>query len=374
MDKLLDAYDFMAHYQKRNKPVPKDVLDEAMEAETNWLQKELVAAFQKHIQPILDKIQSELTVICEHRPNEAPQISITREKDITSLLDDAVVLSNSLPMNMDEDKVQEPQTMNEEAVVEDEFDEEEIDEEDDINNPQSSGKAKSIGFTVRFEDGKVVSRTKAKDTMIDTFEHMGFDKVATFRGKTIKGFHIVDRRKRTDKGGVWQEGVQDGWFVYTNMANSTKKKVIQQIANFLGVKLTIFDNIESGLFQPSDKAYAPRPRALFSLNGKSPKDKRNSVLDVVKAYASTRPNATFKEMLRSFPDQLQGSYGVIKSLDEIEERRRRGQQVANRYFLDPRDILISSDGVEYAVCNQWGDQFHQFQEHVKNFGWALTEV
>lgn len=98
------------------------------------------------------------------------------------------------------------------------------------------------------------------------------------------------------------------------------------------------------------------------------------MLAVVKAYASTRPNATFREVLRSFPDRLQGSYGVVKSLDEIAERRNRGQQVDNRYFLNPNDILTSADGVEYAVCNQWGDQFYQFQKQVKNFGCTLTEV
>ena len=364
MDKLLDAYDFVEHYQKRNKPVPEDVLAEAREAEIDWLQRELASAFQEHIQPILDKVRSELTLICEHNPNEPAQIFISRERGIVSLLDDAVSLSKNINDNTSEQQGSEPQDIDDEDIL----------TEEEESDPRP-GKAKSIGFTVRFDDGFVVSRSNAKDTMVDTFRHIGFDRVATFKGRTFKGYSLVDRRRRPDQNGVWQETVENGWYVYTNMSNDTKKIMIQRVANALRIKLSIFDNIEAGVPASSNRHNnARKPRAVFSLNGKSPVDKRNSVLAVVKAYAASRPNATFNEILRSFPDRLQGSYGVVKTLDEIAERRRKGQQVDNRYFLDPRDILTSADGVEYAVSNQWGDQFYQFQEHVKNFGWTLTEV
>lgn len=361
MDKLIDAYDFIEHYRKRNKQVPEDVMKEANDAEIDYLQRELASAFQEHIQPILDNIKSELTLVCEHNPDEPAQIFISREKDIVTLLDDAVSLCKSLNNETENTIEADPQDIDEEDIV----DEEDIDIQ--------TGRSKSIGFTVRFDDGYVVSRSNAKDTMIDTFRHIGFDKVASFKGRTFKGYALIDRRKRTDGEGKWQEPVEDGWFVYINMGNDTKKIMIQRVANALNVRLSIFDNQESGV-PDTTKTKVRKPRAVFSLNGKSPLDKRNSVLAVIKAYASTRPNATYKEILRSFPDRLQGSYGVIKSLDEIADRRNRGQQVDNRYFLDSRDILTSADGVEYAVCNQWGDQFYQFQEHIKNFGWTLTEV
>lgn len=360
MDKLLDAYDFIEHYRKRNKPVPKDVLKEAHDAEIDYLQRELVSAFQQHIKPILDNIKSDLTLVCGHNPDEPAQIFVSREKDIVTLLDDAISLSKSFN-NIDDSVETETQDINDEEILED--------EEIDIH----SGRSKSIGFTVRFDDGYVVSNSNAKDTMIDTFRHIGFEKVASFKGRTFKGYALIDRRKRTDGDGKWQAEVEGGWYVYIYMSNDTKKIMIQRVANALKVKLSIFDNEESGV--PNTTMIRVRnPRAVFSFNGKSPLDKRNSVLAVVRAYASSRPDATYNEVLRSFPDRLQGSYGVIKTLDEIADRRNRGQQVDNRYFLDPRDILTSADGVEYAVSNQWGDQFYQFQEHVKSLGWTLIEV
>lgn len=358
MNKLQDAYDFINHYRKRNKPVPDDVIQEARDAEIEWLRLELMSAFQKHIQPVLDQIKSDMTLICVHNPHEAADIIITREADIVSLCDDAVSLSK--PVDSQEETSETDDT-------------EDIDDEEIIDEDSNSGRSKSIGFTVRFEDGFVVSRPTAKDTMIEVFRHIGFDKVAQFKGRTFKGYSLVDRRRRPAANGVWQENVGNGWYVYINMSNDTKKSMIRRVAGALNVRLSIFDNVETGV--PTDQPARDRkPRAVFSLNGRSPQDKRNSVLAVVKIYTQTHPRATFNELLRNFPDKLQGCYGVIKSLDEIEERRNRGQQVDNRYFLDPRDILTSADGVQFAVSNQWGDQFYQFQKHVENFGWILKEV
>lgn len=358
MDKLKDAYDFINHYRKRKKPVPEDVLQEARDAEVELLRIELASAFQEHIQPILDRIESNLTLICEHNPSEPAEIFITRESDIASLLDDATSLSMS---------IEEQEGQPHENEVQD------IDDEEIIDDDSNSGRSKSIGFTVRFDDGLVVSQSTAKDTMIEVFRHIGFDKVAQFKGRTFKGYSLVDRRKRPATNGVWQEPVGNGWYVYINMSNDTKKVMIRRVAAALNIKLSIFDNIEAGV--PIElPAKGRKLRAVFSLNGRPPQDKRNSVLAVVKAYTNNHPRATYKELLRNFPDRLQGSYGVIKSIDEIDERRNRGQQVDNRYFLDPHDILTSADGVQFAVSNQWGDQFYQFQQHVKNFGWTLTEV
>jgi hypothetical protein len=237
-----------------------------------------------------------------------------------------------------------------------------------------------VGFTVRFADGHVVSDSDAKETLVSTLRYMGFEKVSKFSARKFKGFSLVDRRQRTDKGkggkeNKWQEAVEDGWFVYINMGNDVKKMVLQRVANFLGQTITISDNTENG-FEASTQSTEETKghRKLYSFNGRTPLDKRNSVLAVVKQFVANRPNATYKEIHRSFPDLLQGSYGVIKNIEEINDRRNIGQSVDKRYFLDPHDILTSADGVQFAVCNQWGIQFPQFQKHIRNFGWTLTEV
>jgi hypothetical protein len=66
------------------------------------------------------------------------------------------------------------------------------------------------------------------------------------------------------------------------------------------------------------------------------------------------PLATYAQIKRTFPDELQGSYGVIATTEEIQQRDRLGQDTQNRYFLDEDYILTSADGVRFAVCHEWG--------------------
>ena len=369
MNKLLDAYDFIEHYLKRGKEVPEDVITEAREAEIDWLQRKLVAAFREHIDPILTQIKSDFTLVCDHKAKSATNLFFSREGDIASLLDDAILLSCDSENTLDEEEMPDEMCLKEPEEG-----------EEWMNQPEEGelypATSKSIGFTVKFKDGKVISKSNAKDTLIETLRYIGFEKASNFKDRTFKGYYLVDRRFRSSTDHKFQEKVENGWYVYVNMSNSTKKEMIRKVATTVGIKLSIFDNVDLSevLFSDSSNGYNHKGRAMFSLNGGKPNNKRNSVLEAVKTFAKLNPDATYNVIHRAFPGHLQGSYGVIQTLSEIKNRRLRGQDIDNRFFLDPNDILTSADGVQYAVCKEWGNQFSNFQEHVKGFGWSLEEV
>jgi hypothetical protein len=363
MSTLSEVYTLIEGLQKRNLPIPTTLQKEASELEIALLNKDLTVAVEQYVEPIISQIKSKLVLICEHTPGNPLSISVSHESDIVGLLDDAVAIKNNDAVNVD--TVAEPET---------------TDEEEADKPEHQISRSKSVGFTVRFADGHIVSNSDAKDTLVNSIRYMGLEKVSKFSARTFKGFFLVDKHQRTDKGKdgkdyKWQEPVEDGWFVYINMGNDTKKIVLQSVANFLGQTITISDNTEKGVvpFTIVNEKTKGR-RQLYSFNGRAPLDKRNSVLAVIKQFVANRPNATYKEIHHSFPDNLQGSNGVIKTIEEINERRNTGQDIDRRYFLDPHDILTSADGVQFAVSNQWSTQFPQFQKHIRNFGWTLKEV
>lgn len=365
MSNLSEIYSLIDGLKKRGLAIDSSLQQEANELEQEYIKSTVLPALHDTLTNLLRPLRGEFVLVCEHRTDTPLSVILSRETELSSLLDDAIVLTNELSessvedLNTDNDIVEENQ---------------QSDEEIDNTSISFRKKAKSVRFSVTFDDGFKAEGSTAKDTMIAAIRHMGFDNVARFRGKTFMGYNFVDRRLRTDENKPWQTRVGD-WYVYTNMGNNTKKVMLQQVAQFLGYKIVISDNIDSDTQQQPLVVEKPKGRrAVFSLNGKSPLDKRNSVLAVVKLFVRNRPNATFNEIQRAFPANLQGSYGVVMSIDEIDDRRRRGQQIDNRYFLDPSDIFTSADGVPFAVCNQWGDQFSAFQEHIKRFGWTLTEV
>lgn len=92
------------------------------------------------------------------------------------------------------------------------------------------------------------------------------------------------------------------------------------------------------------------------------------VFEVVKAYVSQHPNLTFSELERVFPSGLQGSIGVIRSIEYLKMKNYKGQ----RFFDDASSILHSGDGVPFAVCTQWS--YHNapaFAEHAKMLGFTV---
>ena len=116
-------------------------------------------------------------------------------------------------------------------------------------------------------------------------------------------------------------------------------------------------------------------RAKYSLNGGEPQNKRRIVHSVVSLYMKLHPRVTWREMLDVFPKELQGSYGVINTVESIQYRIKKGFDDENRYFLGSSNQFTTIDGVEFAVCHQWGGQFDKFCEYVEDkFGWIIEKV
>ena len=84
---------------------------------------------------------------------------------------------------------------------------------------------------------------------------------------------------------------------------------------------------------------------------------------------------TFQDIEEAFPKELQGSCGVIATIENIKERNFKNKTEKRCWFLDEDEILESSEGIKFAVCTQWGNNFTAFQNHIKNnFGWELKSV
>lgn len=129
----------------------------------------------------------------------------------------------------------------------------------------------------------------------------------------------------------------------------------------------LFDNSLASIPVSVSKKPAGSP-SKYSLNGSPFLAANRFVFEVVKAYANQHPNMTFSELERVFPSSLQGSSGVIRSIEYLKMKNYKGQ----RFFDDALSILRSGDGVSFAVCTQWS--YHnapEFAEHAKTLGFAV---
>ena len=90
----------------------------------------------------------------------------------------------------------------------------------------------------------------------------------------------------------------------------------------------------------------------YSFDGGPFLRKNQFVHAVVAAYMQQHPETTFHELEQVFPSELQGSFGVVRTLDYIREKNYHGR----RYFVEAENVLTSRDGIEFAVSTEWGKE------------------
>jgi len=111
-----------------------------------------------------------------------------------------------------------------------------------VDDPEDStekiSRVGSIGFSVKFQDGTVIRHREAKDTLIESLRKIGLERVSRFRGRLFKGYPLVGKVKRTDGTHRWQEKVGD-WYIYVNISNETKIRLLEMLSNELHLGLVI---------------------------------------------------------------------------------------------------------------------------------------
>ena len=96
-------------------------------------------------------------------------------------------------------------------------------------------------------------------------------------------------------------------------------------------------------------SFKPHDRTRYGLLGSRPLPKRKLVLEVVRNFVKNNPGKTYDEYSGILNRLRPDSQGVIRPLDALSGKR------LIRYFTEEHNRFLSSDGVIFVVCNQWGD-------------------
>lgn len=106
--------------------------------------------------------------------------------------------------------------------------------------------------------------------------------------------------------------------------------------------------------------------------GKNYYGKGKLVREIVAKYVEANPNLTFSQLEQIFPSELQGSYGVIKSLETLSQMKQERKDLERRYYMNQDQLLCSGDNVKFAVSSQWGKyNFPHILDRLKQWGWNV---
>lgn len=241
----------------------------------------------------------------------------------------------------------------------------------------------SVGFSVKFGDGTIIRETDAKTTMVEAIRHIGLEKVATYRGDSFVGYPLVGKQKRplmkpSDK---WQEKVGE-WYVYTNLANDRKIRVLNDLAKFLNIDMSIEPD-EDNSVTPTARRRGSIPEvddSTFNVEGSVVNQFVFKVMRKIykldENFDSIRPYFKPKELISVEKEGVFKLQGFFINCSEEELRLRNTRSTSTRWFDYP---FKTNNGTLY-LCNQWVDKdngqlrFDDFQKMVNTCYGNLLHV
>ncbi|MBQ9204209.1 MAG: type I restriction enzyme HsdR N-terminal domain-containing protein [Prevotella sp.] len=125
----------------------------------------------------------------------------------------------------------------------------------------------------------------------------------------------------------------------------------------------------------SKKGSNGRDNTKYSIDGGANYFGKNRIVrEIIIRYLEQHPKMTYRQLEQIFPDEMQGSYGVVRSLDELNGMEHDSKDLATRYLMKEDELLKTIDGVRFAVCNQWGAyNIPNIFRLMEKWGWNILK-
>ena len=217
MTKLEKLYSIIENSREVGVKLSKDVLQQVEELEEGIIKEEILPALGNDIAPRLEPIKRDLVLVVEYHPGEPISVALSRKTKISEIMGAKTLTPrSSTPVKSEEEPT-------------------EVEPHEPTKHIENTTK----GMRVTFPDGTVIWHRQAIDTFIDALRKIGLERIPPLGIEHGNGYNLVSRDKRpTVPGRIWQHEC-DGWYIYSNISNETKKDDLQRISDYyhLGVKI-----------------------------------------------------------------------------------------------------------------------------------------
>jgi len=118
----------------------------------------------------------------------------------------------------------------------------------------------------------------------------------------------------------------------------------------------------------TSEAYNKRDHTLYSLNGKEPVTKGRLVWSIICLYQE-QYKPTYEDISQLFNRKLNLLGNTVIDEASLDALRADKQK---RFYYHEADLLISADGIRYAVSNQWSkDKMDEVILFAHSLGWSV---
>ena len=211
-------------------------------------------------------------------------------------------------------------------------------------------------------------------------DNFSFDSLKQFTHNSLKRINRKAEQRKLHKKILsidYQSQVVE--LIKQDLLSQYDGELIDNVLKDISISITSKKKIEldTPTYQPkaTQRAESTTTREYdytkYLFNG-STLGKGRFALEVVTEYTKRNP-ITFEKLKQVSPDQMQGSTGVINTLEFIEEKYEG--RTKKRHFVKDDEILISADNIEFAVSTEWGvGNINRVLEFAKKEGFQVEEV
>ena len=154
-----------------------------------------------------------------------------------------------------------------------------------------------------------------------------------------------------------------------NMLSSLAFSAVPKDIASTGVAKTVINPPQTNGKTEKKSAKRIYDNTNYSLNGGPSLLKNRFVYAVVSTYLKEHPTATFNALEQIFRPEMQGSFGVIRTMEYIQAKNYDGR----RYFKEKEFVLMSGDGIPFAVSTEWSkNNLPAIIELAKSLGYSVT--
>ncbi len=204
--KLEEIYALVEYSKKTGIELTDEQLRQISEREEQYIKEDVLPVLRNSIEPILQKIQRELTLVVNYHPNEPITLRISHDPNLSDL-DGAVPLTpDDIPGLKKRNKQQ-----------------------------RGANKVPTQVLKVTMPDGSVIYNEKnGTDTFCKVIERLGLMRVRNLN-IMLSGVNLVSTTKDPNR----QQHKVDGLYIFTNRSTTDKKKILDQIAVALNQNITV---------------------------------------------------------------------------------------------------------------------------------------
>lgn len=207
MTKLQKLYSSIESLKELGVKLPPELIEETNRVEEEIIMNEVIPTLEKEISPIISQIQRELVLVIDYIPYEPLQVRLTRKRSLKLTEEEEKNFENNVKPRKETGYT--------------------------ITPPHT--KSKKTNLQVIFPDGATISNHFASDTLLETIERIGPDRVRKLQ--LIQGG--IDLVAEEEDEFYRQNITKDGFWLNTHSSTAQKKKQLDEISKRLGLNLKV---------------------------------------------------------------------------------------------------------------------------------------